>query len=133
MFFQVGFLLPPGQYNRESGRAYRHYSHAAPQPLATMVRNCDFTHENQPSVAVADADHLVFRAMKRRDLLLRRYWRREEDGTYGTFSTENHCKLKLAKHVPHAYCSVSSAAVILYMSAPALKVRAVSLKKKSRS
>lgn len=27
---------------------------------------------------------IIYRGMKRRDLLLRRYWRREDDGTYGT-------------------------------------------------
>lgn len=27
----------------------------------------------------------MFRGMKPRDLLLRRYWRREDDGSYGTF------------------------------------------------
>lgn len=32
------------------------------------------------------------RSMKKRDLLLRRYWRREDDGTYGT----NVCQLVLA-------------------------------------
>jgi len=30
------------------------------------------------------AVYLVFRGMRKRDLLLRRYWRREDDGTYGT-------------------------------------------------
>lgn len=44
----------------------------------------------------------MFRGMKPRDLLLRRYWRREEDGSYGTvlwskifmlwsYSSLNHC------------------------------------------
>ena len=28
--------------------------------------------------------HYTCRGMKRRDLLLRRYWRREDDGTYGS-------------------------------------------------
>jgi hypothetical protein len=27
--------------------------------------------------------------MRKRDLLLRRYWRREDDGTYGTFVDRN--------------------------------------------
>jgi len=30
--------------------------------------------------------------MKRRDLLLRRYWRREDDGTYGSDVLEDICK-----------------------------------------
>lgn len=32
---------------------------------------------------------LICRGMKRRDLLLRRYWRREDDGTYGTSVSGN--------------------------------------------
>jgi hypothetical protein len=28
--------------------------------------------------------HIFYRGVKRRDLLLRRYWRREDDGTYGS-------------------------------------------------
>lgn len=33
---------------------------------------------------------IIFRrGMKRRDLLLRRYWRREDDGTYGSIEMED--------------------------------------------
>ena len=41
--------------------------------------------------------HIMFyRGMKRRDLLLRRYWRREDDGTYG--SSELWKKINTHKH-----------------------------------
>lgn len=35
-------------------------------------------------VAYALINLLFCRGMQRRDLLVRRYWRREDDGTYGT-------------------------------------------------
>lgn len=51
--------------------------------------------------------------MKRRDLLLRRYWRREEDGTYGIlFYLELYSNLKVLK----LSSSQLSVAVILYHS-----------------
>jgi len=34
---------------------------------------------------------MVFRGMKRRDLLLRRYWRRDDDGTYGIIWFQYNC------------------------------------------
>lgn len=32
---------------------------------------------------ILDISEITFRGAKKRDLLLRRYWRREDDGTYG--------------------------------------------------
>jgi len=45
----------------------------------------DLVYENSVSKHVVNiALYLMSRGMKPRDLLLRRYWRREDDGSYGT-------------------------------------------------
>ena len=44
---------------------------------------------------------LIYRAMKGRDLLLRRYWRREDDGTYGIIFLCSKLKTHVMKFHAH--------------------------------
>lgn len=67
----------------------------------------------QTSMLIANIDIAIFpcnichfielsypcRGMKRRDLLLRRYWRREDDGTYGNSTVDHQKKKKKVKAI----------------------------------
>jgi hypothetical protein len=83
----MGLLFRGRNGGRASRWPYRHNPQEIKRRLVTMVwcwinYPADFTY--MLCKVVIALYFLVFRGMRKRDLLLRRYWRREDDGTYGT-------------------------------------------------
>lgn len=130
----MGFHLVSRQRSRAPRRAHGRYPPAALPPLATMVRTLTYLIR---ITTLSAADSLVSRATKRRDLVLRRYWRREDDGTYGTFPFFKRVYIygtffNLVTHTLSLFLSLQSSSTTRFSienarlrkdtSAPALKV-----------
>lgn len=81
---QMGFLFFPRQCGRASWWSHWYNSQTAIQRLVTLVSYSTlFCQSSCLCFVLLLRCFSNYRGMKRRDFSLRRYWRREDDGTYG--------------------------------------------------
>lgn len=84
----MGLLPVRGKYSWELGWPYWYHPQEIACWMVTMVWSSFWSFIIAGHCFMLIMDSSVCRGMKQRDLLLRRYWRREDDGTYGKFDNE---------------------------------------------